>query len=185
MSSTCTYYALYCTSIICNNIYMAGWAMQNTGRQKARETELAKLRNLGEESATPRKKVHILDMAFHHKETKGMWLQNDHVRWRWQESQVWHSAVSKDDSSKHRWGGLQIESNLGLCTWQEYNWKAIPCQPGYKGGFSQKPFWRSKIWKKPRKKWICLHQRRYWKLPFLNLLNNSLKFYFRMIIPLT
>lgn len=70
------------------HIYMAGWAMQNTGRQKARETELAKLRNLGEESATPRKKVHILDMAFHHKETKGMWLQNDHVGWRWQESQI-------------------------------------------------------------------------------------------------
>lgn len=73
--------------------------MQDTGRQKVREMELAKLRSLGEESATLRKKVHLLEMAFleqfqmegnrvHHKETKRMWLQNDRVGWRWQESQM-------------------------------------------------------------------------------------------------
>lgn len=47
-------------------------------------------------------------------------------------------AVSEDDSSTHCRGELQIESNPGLCTWQEHNWKAIPCQPGYKGRFFSK-----------------------------------------------
>lgn len=113
-----------------------------------------------------------------------MWLQNSQIQWKWQEGQIWLGLYPRKVLPLLV-GSFANRVEPWMWTWQKHSWKAIPCQPGYEGMFFTSSTEGARHGENPERKEFFCPTGDTESHPFLELLDRSLTFHFRMIIPLT